>query len=227
MQKMEKREINVLIIEDNENFARLVQIYLRRYHDVKFNIIWREDGEEGIKELRDNPDIDIILMDYFLPGRNGLDTTLQVREIGIKAPVIFLTVNKDFNLALEVMKAGVADYIVKEEISTPVFPKILLGVIEKKELSDKFEELEISSNRLEALQSLANEITLEFEPVLNEMEEISRELMKNHQKEKSVNYLNIISDSLHRIQSKVIKLKEIKDDKTVTYVKDLQMIDLS
>jgi response regulator of citrate/malate metabolism len=224
---MEKREVNVLIIEDNENFARLVQIYLRRYTDVKFNIIWKEDGELGLHELKENPEIDIILMDYFLPGQNGLDTTLQIRENNIKVPIIFLTVNKDFNLALEVMKAGVSDYIVKEEISTPVFPKILLGVIEKKELKERYEELEISRHRLEVLQKLATEVTSELEPVLHGMQEISNELLNKHQNEKTVNYLNIINDGVGRIQSKIVKLKELKDDKTVTYVKDLKMIDLS
>ncbi len=224
---MEKREVNVLIIEDNENFARLVQIYLRRYQDVKFNIIWKENGEQGLYELKENSDIDIILMDYFLPGQNGLDTTLQLRKLGITLPVIFLTVNKDFNLALEVMKAGASDYIVKDEISTPVFPKILLGVLERNELKEKFEELEISRNRLEALQSLATNVTSDLEPLLKEMYQLSSELLDKHQKEKTINYLNIINDSVQRIQSKIIKLKEIKEDKTVTYVKDLQMIDLS
>jgi DNA-binding response OmpR family regulator len=224
---MDKREVNVLIIEDNENFARLVQIYLRRYQDVKFNIIWKENGEQGVYELKENSDIDIILMDYFLPGRNGLDTTLQLRKMGITVPVIFLTVNKDFNLALEVMKAGVSDYIVKEEISTPVFPKILLGVLEKRLLQEKFDELEISRNRLEALQSLATEVTADLEPMLQNMHHIASELLEKFQKEQNVNYLNIINDSVNRIKSKIIKLKEIKDDKTVTYVKDLKMIDLS
>jgi response regulator of citrate/malate metabolism len=224
---MEKRDVNVLIIEDNENFARLVQIYLRRYQEVKFNMIWKENGEQGVEEIRSNSDIDIILMDYFLPGKNGLDTTLELRENGISTPVIFLTVNKDFNLALEVMKAGASDYIVKEEISTPVFPKILLGVLEKKELKEKYEELEISRNRLDALQSLANEVTAELDPLLTEMHTIAVQLTKSLRNEKTGNYLNIINESVQRIQSKVAKLKEIKDDKTVTYVKDLQMIDLS
>jgi len=224
---MEKREVNVLIIEDNENFARLVQIYLRRFQDVKFNIIWKENGEQGINELRNNSDIDIILMDYFLPGQNGLDTTLHLRKNGITTPVIFLTVNKDFNLALEVMKAGVSDYIVKEEISTPVFPKILLGVLEKKALKEKFDQLEISGKRLEALQTLATEITADLEPMLGEMQKISSTLLDKHEQEKTTNYLNIINESVERIQSKVAKLREIKEDKTVTYVKDLEMFDLS
>ncbi len=223
----EKREVNVLIIEDNENFARLVQIYLRRFQEIKFNIIWKENGEQGINELKENQDIDIILMDYFLPGQNGLDTTLQLRDNGITTPVIFLTVNKDFNLALEVMKAGVSDYIVKEEISTPVFPKILLSVLEKRELQNKLDQLEISSKRLEALQSLAADITTDLEPLLQEMKTISTELLAKQQTEKTSNYLNIINDSVQRIQTKVEKLKEIKEDKTVTYVKDLEMIDLS
>jgi DNA-binding response OmpR family regulator len=222
-----KREINVLIIEDNQNFAKLVQIYLKRYEEAKFNIIWKDNGEDGIEELKNNPAIDIILMDYFLPGQNGLDITLAIRSAGFATPIIFLTVNKDFSLALEVMKSGVADYIVKEEISTPVFPKILLGVLERKELKEKYEELEISRNRLEALQKIASEITSDLEPRLNHMNELSEQLMHNLKREQTQTYLNIISESIQRIQAKVTKLKELKDDKTVTYVKDLQMFDLS
>jgi len=66
------------------------------------------------------------------PGRMVSRWTRAIRERRIDVPVVFLTVNKDFDLAVELMKIGVEDYLVKEEVSTPVLPKTLLNVIEQK-----------------------------------------------------------------------------------------------
>ena len=55
---------------------------------------------------------------------------------------MFLTVNKDFELAVDVMKLGVDDYLVKEEISSPVLPKTIVSVIEKRRLKEHLMEIE-------------------------------------------------------------------------------------
>jgi two-component system, sensor histidine kinase len=129
---MEKHtNVTVLLIEDNEAFANLVKLYLARAEEAAFDVIWRSNGKDGIDVAVANPAIDVILMDYFLPLLNGLETTKQLRQKNIEIPIIFLTVNKDVDLAVEVMKAGVEDYLVKEEVTTPILPKTIMGVVEK------------------------------------------------------------------------------------------------
>jgi DNA-binding NarL/FixJ family response regulator len=219
--------IVVLLVEDNVDFARLVKIYLDRFDEATISVIWKQNGSEGIEEAVRNKEIDVILMDYFLPGMNGLEITKALKEKNIDTPVIFLTVNKDMNLAVEVMKLGVHDYLVKEEISTPILPKTILSVVEKEKFQQEIAELEIRQKRLEAMQEMVVGITTEISAPLKNMKEVIAQLLGRELPEKSTKYLKIIKDNVDRIESKMEKLINLKEDKTVQYIKDIKMIDLS
>jgi phosphoserine phosphatase RsbU/P len=219
--------ITVLLVEDNFDFAKLVKIYLGRFEEAEMEIIWKENGPDGIEEAVHNPSIDVILMDYFLPGMNGLEITRELKSKNVDVPVVFLTVNKDMNLAVEVMKLGVQDYLVKEEISTPILPKTIMTVVEKRKFQKEIAELEIRQKRLEAMQEMIVGITGEISAPLENMKEITDELIKNGHSEKSSKYLWIIRENVERIESKMEKLVNLKEDKTVQYIKDIKMIDLS
>jgi len=166
-------------------------------------------------------------MDYFLPGQNGLEITRTLRERGVTIPVVFLTVNKDFDLAVEVMKLGVEDYLVKEEISTPVLPKTILSVIERKKLKDQLTALEITAKRLEAIRDMVVRIAGEVHLPLDRMSADVEVLLRSHEADQLKTYLVIIRDNILRIQKKLSRLKEMKTDKTVTYIRDIRMFDLS
>jgi DNA-binding NarL/FixJ family response regulator len=222
-----RNHVTVLLVEDNIDFAKLVKIYLGRFEEVEIEIIWKENGPDGIAEAVNNSAIDVILMDYFLPGLNGLEITRALKEKNIDTPVVFLTVNKDMNLAVEVMKLGVQDYLVKEEISTPILPKTILTVVEKKKFQREVAELEIRQKRLEAMQEMIVGITGEISAPLENMVEIADALIKKGTSEKSAKYLWIIRENVERIESKMEKLLNLKADKTVQYIKDIKMIDLS
>ncbi|MBI4534805.1 MAG: response regulator, partial [Ignavibacteriae bacterium] len=170
---------------------------------------------------------DLILMDYFLPGQNGLEITRALQERLLRIPVVFLTVNKDFDLAVEVMKLGIEDYLVKEEISTPVLPKTILNVIERQKLREQLTTLEISQKRLEAIQELVMKITQEIRLPLDAMRDNVERLLQQHETDNLKTYLGIIRDNLQRIEKKIVKLKDLKTDKTVQYIKDIRMFDLS
>src|SRR6185369_7221669 len=126
---MENEKISILLVEDNKDFAKLLQVYLHRFEKDRFQIIWKENYSEAMAELAANANIDVVLMDYFLPGKNGFEISKEIIEKEIRIPIIFLTVNKDFDVVLKVMKLGIADYLVKEEISSPVLPRTILNVI--------------------------------------------------------------------------------------------------
>lgn len=221
------QHINVLLIEDNAAFAKLVKLYLDKYEEAKIEVLWKDNGSEGIEEAERNKEIDVILMDYFLPGINGLEVTKVLKEKNIDRPVIFLTVNKDMNLAVEVMKLGVEDYLVKEEISTPVLPKTIMSVVEKRKFQLEVAELEIRKKRLEAMQELIVGISAEVTSPLKIMKEAVELLLRKEHSEKGVKYLGIIKDNVVRIEAKMEKLHNLKEDKTVQYIKDIRMIDLS
>lgn len=217
----------VLLIEDNIDFAKLVKLYLDKFEEAKIEVIWKNNGPDGIEEAVRNKEIDVILMDYFLPGMNGLEITRALQQKNLGTPVVFLTVNKDMNLAVEVMKLGVQDYLVKEEISTPILPKTIMSVVEQSKFQKEMALLEIRQKRLEAMQEMIVGITTEIGAPLQAMKNIVSKLLEKEASEKSMKYLTIIKDNVNRIESKMEKLNNLKEDKTVQYIKDIKMIDLS
>ncbi len=223
----ERRPIRVLLVEDNPDFAKLVDLFLRKYEPEQFSVVWKDNGTDALAEVSRNPTYDVILMDYFLPGQNGLEITRMLQERVVRIPVVFLTVNKDFDLAVEVMKLGIEDYLVKEEISTPVLPKTIINVIERQKLKDQLTALEISQKRLQAIQELVVQITGELRLPLDDMRGLVLQLMENHSADNLKTYLTIIRDNLQRIEKKIVLLKALKTDKTVQYIKDIRMFDLS
>jgi CheY-like chemotaxis protein len=221
------RVIRILLIEDNKEFSNLVQLFLQRYREGLFQVTWKDNGRNALAELEKDQAFDVILMDYFLPGMNGLEVTRELQNRQNQIPVIFLTVNKDFDLAVEVMKLGVEDYLVKEEISTPVLPKTILSVIERRALREQLTQLEISERRLETIHELVHGITGEIRVPLDQMRVGVDKLFAHHQNDGVHTYLLIMRDNLKRIEKRIQQLKELKSDKTVPYVHDIRMFDLS
>jgi DNA-binding NtrC family response regulator len=224
---MENNKIHILLVEDNKDFAKLVQVYLQRFDKDRFSITWKENHTDAMAALESDQQFDVVLMDYFLPGKNGLEITKEMVEKKITVPVVFLTVNKDFELALEVMRLGASDYLVKEEISSPVLPKTVLNVIEKRDLTKQLQSLDISRQRLRAIRETLNGVVNDFEIPLHEMRSISVQLKATLNSDSVKNYVRMIDENVNRIIDKLEKLKTLKADKTVKYIKDIKMIDLS
>lgn len=221
------KKIQILLIEDNKDFAKLVQVYLQRYEKDRFVVTWKENHADAMIELEGEKKYDVVLMDYFLPGKNGLEITKEMVVKKLDIPVVFLTVNKDFELALEVMKLGAADYLVKEEISSPVLPMTVLSVMEKRNLTQKLVDIEVSRQRLRAIRETLNGVVQDFETPLHEMRSLSDELKAKVTAPTSANYIRMIDENVNRIIDKLERLKTLKADKTVKYIKDIKMIDLS
>jgi DNA-binding response OmpR family regulator len=224
---MEDKIIRILLVEDNKDFAKLVQAYLQRFEKDRFEIVWKENYSDTMRELDVNQNFNIILMDYFLPGKNGLEITKELKAKKFNIPVVFLTVNKDFELAVDVMKLGVDDYLVKEEISSPVLPKTVISVIEKHRLKDQLMQIEITQHRLKAIRETLMGVIGELERPLAEMKILAQGVREICTADQQKNYVKIVAENVNRIIDKLEKLKTLKVYKTVKYIKDIKMIDLS
>jgi phosphoserine phosphatase RsbU/P len=223
----EERVVRVLLVEDNKDFANLVQLFLKRQTEARFEVQWAPNGPDAMEAIASEPASDLILMDYFLPGKNGLEVTRDIRQLGFTTPVVFLTVNKDFDLAVEVLKLGVEDYLVKEEISSPVLPKTILSVIERQALRKELTELEISQKRLQVIQELVAKILSELRAPMTGMRIGVDGLLDRHGEDNLRAYLVIIRDNLIRMEKKMERLRELKSDRTIPYIRDIRMFDLA
>ncbi len=221
------RPINVLLVEDSPETVHLVELVLSRSDVATFSVTSVGTGAGAMKAIRERQDIDLVLMDYHLPDQDGLATAARLLEQGCSAAIIFLTVHRDMQLVREVMKLGVREFIVKEEVDGHVFPQTLASVHERHVLARELEELEFRRNRLEAMQELVVGITKEISGPLGTMREIVQTLESRPLDPKAVKYLGLMRENLDRIEGKMEKLKNLREDKTVQYIKDIRMIDLS
>jgi nitrogen-specific signal transduction histidine kinase len=122
---------------------------------------------------------------------------------------------------------GVKDCLLKEDITTHVFPQSLLRIVEKNRLIQELAELEIKQRRLEAMQEIVLGISSKISEPLEDMNNIITSLEQYTIPEKTAKYVKLIKDNVERMRLKLEKLRNLKEDKTVKYIRDIKMIDLS
>lgn len=158
--------INLLFIDDDPSYMAVAQHLLSKYQGRRFNIQWKQDGPSALEYLKSRPPVDMLLIDYYLPEMNGLEVTKAIREENIEIPIIFLTSNRDFRLAIEVMKYGVEDYIVKDEAVDSVLPRSVLNILErvnlKRRIADQRKADLILQKKTDAIRELIVTVCHEF-----------------------------------------------------------------
>jgi two-component sensor histidine kinase/CheY-like chemotaxis protein len=100
----------LLYIDDDEALARLVDRGMTR---LGFNVVHAASGELGLGRLG-NGGIDVIALDQYMPGMDGLQTLEKILAIPAAPPVVFVTASQDSGVAVTALKAGAADYLVKD-----------------------------------------------------------------------------------------------------------------
>lgn len=113
---------NILIIEDKLSFQKLLQEVLTK---SGFIVECASDGEKG-EELIEEKDFDLIIADYKLPKKNGLELLKITKEKEPNTPFIIITAYGTIELAVEAMKRGAEDFLLK-----PIDPDHLLLIVKK------------------------------------------------------------------------------------------------
>jgi len=114
MQKTLKK-INVLFVEDNPNDVELELYELRKGgFDVSQQVVRNRD--EFLAAL-ENLDVDIVIADYSLPDLTGIEAIHILQERNIAAPVIFITGMGNEQVAVDSLREGAIDYILKKNIA--------------------------------------------------------------------------------------------------------------
>ena len=99
----------ILIIEDEAKMRRLLELNLG---DDGFKTISAADAETGLKLLA-SESVDLVITDLKLPGMSGLDLLLAVKQQNAALPVVVMTAFGSVETAVDAMKAGASDYVLK------------------------------------------------------------------------------------------------------------------
>ena len=99
----------VLVIEDDRAIALGLRLNLRREgHEV----VLSQDGEGGLAEAQ-KPDVDLVILDVMLPGRNGYELLKELRRRAVQTPVLMLTAKGMEGDKILGLKLGADDYLAK------------------------------------------------------------------------------------------------------------------
>src|SRR5450755_4913961 len=100
----------LLYIDDDAALARLVELGLTR---LGFKVVHAANGAHGLDRLQQGG-IDVIALDQYMPGLDGLETLERILAIPNAPPVVFVTASQDSKIAVTALKAGAADYLTKD-----------------------------------------------------------------------------------------------------------------
>jgi nitrogen regulation protein NR(I) len=98
----------ILIVDDDKS----IRYSLKRMLEGTFSILTAQNGEEALSRMKENRP-DLIIMDIKMPGRNGIDILREIKSIDPKSLVILMTAYGTTETAIEAMKFGAFDYILK------------------------------------------------------------------------------------------------------------------
>jgi two-component sensor histidine kinase len=143
----------LLYIDDDPALARLVERGLTRHG---FSVVHAASGQAGLDRLAQGG-IDVIALDQYMPGLDGLETLERILKIPDAPPVVFVTASQDSAIAVTALKAGAADYLVKDTGGdfVPLLQVAAHGAIRQAELQRARDEAEAevyaARDRFEAL----------------------------------------------------------------------------
>jgi signal transduction histidine kinase len=147
--------MRVLLIEDNEDDACLIREALTDRNEAGFTLIWVDRLAAGLQRLTQDP-MDAVLLDLSLPDSQGQVTLRKVHEYRPDAPIVVLTGLDDEALAVQSLRDGAQDYLVKGRWNSDSLMRALRYAVErtrtKNELRNSTEQLRALTGHLETVR---------------------------------------------------------------------------
>ncbi|HUE39534.1 MAG TPA: sigma-54 dependent transcriptional regulator [Candidatus Binatia bacterium] len=114
--------MNILLVEDDNSHAELIQRSLCRTDHVT---VLRAPNAHRALSMLDNRPVHVVVLDYSLPDRDGLDVLKDIRTRHADLPVVFLTAADSAEICAKALKGGAFDYVVKKRNYLDVLPGIV------------------------------------------------------------------------------------------------------
>ena len=148
----------IIVVDDDQALARLVQKELQR---LGYNTAVAANGAQAIECIANNP-VKLLLVDYRLPDMTGDKVIKTMTERGYNFPFIVVTGQGDEETAVEMMKLGARDYLVKDSTFIDRLPQAIERTLEQfaieQKLAEAEEEVKRSSRRVQALYTVGQAV---------------------------------------------------------------------
>jgi len=129
---MADKPIQVLLIEDNEGEVRLIEEMLSDVGNIFFILNRANRLYLGLEYIKARHPLDVILLNLMLPDSQGLDTLHRIHEIIVDIPIVILTDLDDKTVAIQAVREGAQDYLVKGHVDSGLLERALRYALERK-----------------------------------------------------------------------------------------------
>ena len=132
----------IFIVEDDPWYSQILQYHLGLNPDYEVTLF--KTGHECLSKMSLKPDL--ITLDFSLPDLKGDVLYKKIRDVNPTVPVIMISSQEDISVAVNLLKMGVSDYLIKDEATKDLLWNSILRIREtqnlKKEVAHLKEELE-------------------------------------------------------------------------------------
>lgn len=109
MEQRSEQNVCILVVDDEQDIRRIIRILLE---SSGYQVAEAPNGLAAVEYIRQQPNVDLVLMDIMMPGLNGIEASRAIRE-RCSAPILFLTAKTRERDKLEAYQAGGDDYLAK------------------------------------------------------------------------------------------------------------------
>ncbi len=225
--------IRILLVDDSASDRALA---IRALTGGPTHVIIQEAGTRAaFLDVLGKIAFDVIISDYNMQGFNGLDVISLVRERGLDTPIVLLTGTGTEEIAIEAMRQGVADYVIKTVDHIKRLPATLEHVLERVEAERARQraEEELREQQLklahvarlstvgEMVASVAHEINQPLYAIANFAAAGNRSLQSSGEegREKALHWLNQIAEQAERTGKIVRRMRDFVRKAETEYVK--------
>lgn len=134
-------QIKILLVEDNLSYSKLVEKMLSQSGSPGIITRCVDTLSKGLNALKRN-ELDFVLLDLKLPDADGLGTFKSVRKHSPDTPVIVLTVMSDEEKAVEAVKLGAQDYLIKGEVDSRQLTRSIRYAVERQREINKRKQID-------------------------------------------------------------------------------------
>ncbi len=165
LNEMTAHQYTILIVDDSAEDREVYCRYLKKEIIFDYKIVETESGEEGLEQcILTQPDI--ILLDYLLPDLDGLEFIEELNAQGsLPPPIIMLTGQGNEAIAVEAMKSGVKDYLIKGKLTPEILTNSVKSVLQQYHLQSLLNQ-NIQQQQLIAETSLRIRQSLDLDKIL-------------------------------------------------------------
>jgi len=133
--------INVLLVDDEQDF---IESLAERLALRNFNVRTATDGLVALEKVREF-EFDVIILDVQMPGKSGIETLKEIKEVDQLVQILMLTGHGTINTAIEGMKLGAFDYLMKPTETKELINKIKDAYVIVTEHRDRIRRAEIDT----------------------------------------------------------------------------------